>query len=79
MNRERWRLLGAIGAASLPLLILASFNCMNLFLHRLHGAGHTDIARQVVKEFAVPPCVAAVAALRHVWLALKLQPVEALQ
>lgn len=94
-----------------------------LVLHRLHGAGPTDIAQQVVKEFAVPLCVAAavalpmagwlgqrylagfvdrvdntaglllpilaagvaillvttVAALRHVWLALELQPVEALK
>jgi hypothetical protein len=34
-----------------------------LVLHRLHGAGHKDIARQVAAEFAVPLLLAAAAGL----------------
>lgn len=34
-----------------------------LVLHRLHGAGHADIARQVAAEFAAPLLVAAAVAL----------------
>ncbi len=40
-----------------------------LVLHRLHGAGHVDIARQVAGEFTAPLFVAAAAALPlAIWL-----------
>nr|WP_298728092.1 ABC transporter permease [uncultured Steroidobacter sp.] len=48
LNEQRWRLLGAVAAASLLLLLMAAFNCMNLqTANLLHRQRETALRRSL--------------------------------
>ncbi|WP_116813239.1 FtsX-like permease family protein [Steroidobacter cummioxidans] len=80
-NERRWRLLGAVAAASVLLLLMAAFNCMNLqtatLLHRQRetalrrslGADGLQLIRLWSLEVLISLLLAAIGALLIAWWA----------
>jgi putative ABC transport system permease protein len=81
LNEQRWRLLGAVAAASVLLLLMAAFNCMNLqtanLLHRQRetalrrslGADDLNLIQLWSLEALMSLLLAAIGALLIAWWA----------